>query len=719
MSDAKKRPAGFDATWLEGTLELLQARKRWLWKAPLTALLVGLAAGLLARVAGFTPDDLNVLCVLGTLATVLGAPMLAAGGISLQLSPQAGSASRHDELALLPLGRWAFPAALELGSVWLTASMLAAGWAGFVNGAGILPDARDVSPTVLEAGALVTLNVWAAVTGALALHGSAAAATVAVPLLLPLVLGVSVHVMGHGIDESIRYVQAWSLALSAFSLVLPFIVQSWPLHVLSTSKATPQPDQVDQNLLAGGVAALLFLLVGLHGWMAATLAFTAVTTIRRARSLPRTPRRPPRGLRIACLALLPVVLPLAAFGLGADALRDARADRGEALQDGGPVQVSPGGRFVALQRQALTGANTLSRVVVVDVTGERPTVVVPTTRFARLDACGWSRDGRWLVVHDDRVGRLRVPSTSLDSIAQQLGGPRIPALIEGGVRAMTASVALDATTGEVRRLPRVELAPGWRTPDELARAELSLDGTLALVGPRSRFELRRGEPAVQLWGYDEGWPLLAPLHEGDVWLESVEPPDAAPAPAPTAAARAALAEGDVRTGGRLPRRVLRSEGSKLVAVQPAAAPWQLVGPPEELATRVGDPLRRRYPVAPAATPQARIPVEGLRIFPRRSTADSILVRDVEGLVRVALPGGERRLLVGGVEQLHDGEGALFVRTAGGWAVVDPATFALRPVPAPRHLVPLALGPGGRVIAGAGHRPTTVVEPDGRTRPLIP
>lgn len=645
---------------LRGLSVLLRSKRKQGKLLVITAGLLGLGLGLSLRLGGASPDqDEMVVSVALVVAALLG-PLVAASWITC------GPAARREELLALPVGRLALPTHVFLcGSVltvltalaFLLAFALATGgvaWSLFVN------PSRDLALGLIGAGGLW---VWAAALGSVAQHPAALALLWPIP---PAILVVSAGGMGHGRDATAVWAVTWIGCVALALLLLPFLLYAGPRHTWALSRAADARGRA--VLLAVVTATLALLALGLlgAGWpLLLVIVLGGAWTLRilrRARPAPRGASATPflRSQLLLLLAWLPPLL----LGLWAD----ARAV--DSIRPGGPVRlgalaIAPSGSHLAIHLVAAerNGAKRLSRVAVIDLSG-RTAPVLLGERFTHI--AGWSKDGRWLAVHEASYGRLYcdVPFRPSSSPWED----RFEVLLQRGGR----TLCLEASTGEVRSYAPRQVRPGWLDPDELVHFSVGLAADWALSDGRGRALGLPREQDVAVREYVEGDAVLQVESRRVRWGASgiaAWTPRALPAP-------------DCEWEGRSHQDM---EGQRLV----------LSRGEEELVLR--------------------------ETFLHELRASWALVQERERLARIELPSMASRELLPG-HWVHvvrlSGVGRHLFASGERWVEVDAERCAVRERPFPVGLELLGVSGDRLILRGERDTSLWLQEPDGTLRVLM-
>lgn len=453
---------------LRGLGPLLRDRARVTlpWLAGL-GLIGGVLVGWVQNLAEV--DARDVMAVIGIvwgMCAVIGPPV-ASAWVSWGMNQ---GSSRREELLASPLGRLVIPTHVLLLGLLGSAGSAACFTAGLglVEGAGRLQDAlrvsleHDLTPVML----CVIAGLFAWTTYLCTVASSLTLGVLGWPIVM-VVLVMATSSMGHAGAEP-AWLAWWIPCLSVGYLVTPFLLYAGPRHVWAVSRVPNSRELAVPAAFMGVAAGLTVLgLLGL-GWTFLTVGgLTVALVYQLVRKAPAGSRGPGvTALLISQAALLLAAAPPLVVG----AVVDAR--RVNALVAGGPdclllnPSVAPGGARVALNvslAHGTGGLHGLSRVVVLDPSGGMPPVHLGE-RFARL--AGWSRDGRYLAVHELALGRLASGEVS------GTGWPIVERMIAGCCQ----TLVLDTHTGQVQTLSLRAVAPGWNDPSELVEVRPSLGG---------------------------------------------------------------------------------------------------------------------------------------------------------------------------------------------------------------------------------------------------
>ena len=294
-------------------------------------------------------------------------------------------------------------------------------------------------------------------------------------------LGALPALAGYGEATVVANLKLWIASLTAYALVLPFALYARAPHHWAVLRAPGKTTAGAQAVYGSPASALLLtslLALGTLGYMGVgkglvgILLVGAFATYRAHRRLPPIERRQLSNMAVAHGLALAFVAPAVVVGLWVDAghYADAARPLPEALHS---YVVSPDGRYVAACLQPDEGKG-LSRVVVADLSGKEPLRVLPP-RCADLDeSCAWSKDGRYLAVHELALGRVGVAGALGSSFFPLHFGSEVQAIdeligrhCEMLARSLQGTYVLDTQTGSLAWKDLLELAPGWTSPDEL------------------------------------------------------------------------------------------------------------------------------------------------------------------------------------------------------------------------------------------------------------
>lgn len=657
-------PAAF-----RGAGAIVLEKRRSLVRVPLwLALPSGVLASFLARINHADPAALAwvVLVALGV-AAVFG-PLFAASYVTLSPA-QIGSRSRREELLSLPIGRLAIPSGVLVASLGITLASSAAFLAGFswFLGRGKVLEALLTGP--------IEQDMPFTATGRLEIHAILFALTWAMtalahfsnfPLLLLSLLGLGLGalpaVSGYDNPTALAYAKIWMTFLGGYVLLAPFVLYARSPHhwatVRSTSRFAPQgsPASHDGPAMPAVLASLAALgILGVAGFgkgVVGALVLGAVFMVRAQRRQPPVERRRVSNLAVSLALGLVFAAPPTVLGLWTDARQFELAAR-PVPENLVASSLSPDGKHLAAAFR-LGDPNGITRVLVVDLTGREPVRALPPRCGVIEDPCCWSKDGRYLAVHDCALGRL-VPAGATDrmlpwqsstwNLASEVSG--FDQFMERQFMSAAFSAlgtwVLDTQTGSLVGHDLLVLAPGWSAPEELL--------TLA---PHS------------LGGCD--------LVDGRGRRTTLEIPDA-----PTEHAGFAV---DGYTGAGAELVVVgvrvRVPGDGTIAAIGSWTPWTVAT--KETLEKDVDPrkARKRWDIA-FARGDRRVTVEGCRgPTPVWLDPSTVLLSEEEGSVRHDLETGERQLVRPKSLETH---GGTFVRRywlsadVTGYRTLAPTTIA--------------------------------------------
>ena len=585
-------------------------------------LVMGLVVGWLQTLAGAGRSDQVAALAAGWALAAAIAPILASVYVTW-----GAKGPRREELLALPIGRLTIPTHVlvlglalvgAIGGAWTVGLCLSQG-TGEMTAALASGWRKGAVPLVLVLGAAGF--AWVTCMVSIANHQANLALVWPV---VPGVLLVAAGSMGHAGWEP-WWAGAWLACLTPALLVLPFLLYAGPRHTWATSRV---PDPREVALVVASLGAMVALIVlGLlgSGWTLLLVLLLTAAGVRRVWRRARPGSRSAGATPFLVSQVVPLLacLPPMAAGLLVDARRLG------ALQPGpGTVlldpQVAPSGSFVAAQlcldddgARSHVAEDRLRRVVVCDLRGQAPPRVLGQ-RFGQL--AGWSRDGRFLAVHEQAVGRLPHAHGS----ARAFWSPFQHLLERSG-----QTLILDTSTGHVLDLSHREVAPGWTDPAELITISPSLlGGEWVLRDGRGReARLPRAGGDVDVWEYrPDGVLLSLRPRRGEahtwVWGSAGLIAETAPDHRPAALARWQAQQLDPAQG--TPRlRISRPDRPEVLEVPLGVAArvgsdWALVTQPDGL-------YRYPLPPGPPGAPQGQRLLEGTLAFVAHLPEGRILV----------------------------------------------------------------------------------------------
>jgi len=500
---------------------LLQTRRRAVFAFFWASLALSLAAGLADRLGYLPSESRAIALMLGLGIAGVLPPFAMAGELTFRSTP--GGRSFRENMLAGPLGPLAIPAMIQLGAL---AAVIAA-----VLGAlpGLLLSTIEIDRVLLLTSGANLLGFWATFS-LIAAFGNHTVSAVAAFLVVPVVWLIAPIGAGYGEDQIVA-IFGWMLAimlvLGGLILTLPYLIYARPRHHWSDESTFEVGSGRDLGvwLLTGAVCFLPFVSLV---WTLPMIALAFVIH-RRFRPEPGPRARLGHfqfGAGVCFLAFAPVIV----AGLAGDAYYFHRSATYEAQLHTHGVDAPSGGRRAVLLAKEVSGVSPLrsssraarlvaseglGRVVVLDPEG-RVEVVFPQ-RFGVLERSSWSTDGRYLAVHDQDIGIFQVDLP--EQVAKALRRPRTRGFKRrlGRIfgQCVQATYVLDTQTGELERMPLLELRPGWTRPEQLVRLELGLGGQHVLTDGRGnevethdRVRVQRYTPAGAILSSLDGEDLL-------------------------------------------------------------------------------------------------------------------------------------------------------------------------------------------------------------------
>tara|TARA_R110002072_G_scaffold154662_2_gene304707 strand:+ start:969 stop:2525 length:1557 start_codon:yes stop_codon:yes gene_type:complete len=468
----------------QGLSALLQTRRRAVLAFFWAGLLLSLGVGIADRL-GYLVDTRPAMMMLGLGLIGVLPPFVMAGELTFRSTP--GGRSFRESMLAGPLGSMAIPAMIQIAAL---AAMVAA-TLGAVPG--LLVSTVEFDRVLLLVTGANLLGFWA-IFSLVASFGNHTVSAVVLLLIPPLLWLVAPFGAGYGEDQAIA-IFAWLIAnlvvLGGLILALPYLVYSRPRHHWA--------DEVGFEVESGRDLGV-WLLVGAFCFVPYlsliwTLPMIAIALAVHVRFRPQPGPRARLGhfqfgARVCLIAFLPIMI----FGLIGDAYYMHTSATYDAERHPHGVDAPVGGRRAVILAEAVSGISPLrssseadrlisleglGRVVVLDAAGQ--VEVVFPQRFGVIERASWSADGRYLAVHDQDMGviqgdlPLRVTQVlvSTSGLRQRLGR------LFG--QCVQATYVLDTQTGELQRMPLLELRPGWTRPEQLVRHELGFGGQHVLA----------------------------------------------------------------------------------------------------------------------------------------------------------------------------------------------------------------------------------------------
>lgn len=489
-------------------LRALLATKRTTFVVSFVVSLVGsfvLAIG--ARIGTIPILEPGVLVVL---AAVVGAvaPLLA---FHETLRVQGNGRANREVLLTQPLGAWALPAYVHLGSLaWCLIVILGALPAVAVFG---LP----VSLSKLGVALAVGAGLWVVASYSVAV-GNNSAQGVLLALLVPGLWMLVPLGAGYGPPQTLAlglWLGALGVVVVGALLVLPYLYYAQPVCLWQEGALKQKPGLSWPEgaiwLAGGGLILSGFLSLAAALALFVPAALCALQARRAPGSRPRYRSHFSRGLRLLTLGLLPC------FGAGLiyDAQHFAAGGRYDPSLHVHFEEAPQGGRRAVLLTERIederrfgepgcrSAAKGLGRVAIVDAAGQVEALLPP--RFGAMGDHAWSSDGRYLAVHDLGIGRTEASLPQrVNFVRRSDAGERWGRMFE---QAALGTVIFDTRSGAVTRIPLAEIRPGWTTPDELVHHALGWSGQHVLSDGRGlAFESQAEE--VEVLRYTPEGPIV-------------------------------------------------------------------------------------------------------------------------------------------------------------------------------------------------------------------
>lgn len=495
---------------------LLSSRRRAVWAFFWTGLVGSLLFALLSR-SGYLPREGKTGAVL-ILISVAGLlpPFALFGELTFRVTP--GGRSFREAFLAGPTGALALPAAIQLGSLAACVATCLGALPGFLL-SGVDPDPGLF--VLLASNLLVFWGLFSAIVSL----GNHTANAVLLLLFAPVVWLIAPIGGGYGREDLVPLTIWFCLLLGVLGglvLALPYACYARPRHHWSDEVGVTQVSARDLGiwLLAGSLTLIPFV----------SLIWTFPLVVLSGLLIRRAPQAPGSrvplghfhfGARVCLSALLPVLL----IGLAGDAYHFSASGRFDPERHDRGFDAPQGGRRVVLLSQhtarpsrerpprRLEVSEGLGRVAVLGPRGEVLTVL--PQRFGVLERDAWSADGRYVAVHDqdlgifqgalpERVERVLLPTQGLADRLERIWA-----------QSFQATYVFDTETGELQRLPLLELRPGWTRPEQLVRHTLGLGGQHVLrdgagheAETHERVRVLRYTPAGAVLSSKDGSELL-------------------------------------------------------------------------------------------------------------------------------------------------------------------------------------------------------------------
>jgi hypothetical protein len=496
---------------------LLQTRRRSILAFFWVGLVLSLLFALVMRL-GYLPHEGRAWAILFVLATAgVLPPFVMAGELTFRSTP--GGRSFREAFLAGPVGQFTIPAMVQLGS-------LAAALAVCL---GVLPGLW-LSGVQLDVGLLTGIGInllvfWSGFS-AVASLGNHTANAVLLLLFVPVVWLLAPIGGGYGEDQLVPLLTWFGSLLSVLGgllVGLPYVFYGRPRYHWSDQVGFETFSYRDLGVWALGAALALVPFVSLV-W---TLPLVGLASLLIARGGTESEGRAPLGhFHYGARLCLIVLLPVLATGLAADAYHmHTSASYDPELHRHGFDAPAGGRRVVLLSEdpsrvsqkrppQRLSAREGLGRVAVLGPEG-KVEVVLPQ-RFGVIMRDSWSTDGRYLAVHDQDLGIFQgeLPLRVNQALLRTKGVTDRLGRILG--QSFQATYVLDTQTGELQRMPLLEIRPGWTRPEELVRHSLGWGGQHVLVDGQGR-EVETHE-RVRVERYTKAGAVLSSRDGGNLLL---------------------------------------------------------------------------------------------------------------------------------------------------------------------------------------------------------
>lgn len=462
---------------LHGLGALLQARRR----AILAFFWVGLIPSLLFAVAersGYMPHEGRTYAIVLLLAAggVLPAFVMA-GDLTFRATP--GGRTFREAFLAGPTGAFALPAMIQVASLAAALAVCLGALPGF------LLSGVEVDLALFGSLAVNLLLFWGIFT-AIACLGNHTANAVLLFLFVPVVWLLAPIGGGYG-EAQLLPLALWfgllMLVLGGLLVGLPYLLYRRPRHHWSDEVGFQAFSGRDLGIWGLGASLTLVPFVSLV-W---TLPMVGLSTLLIVRGGPKRGTRAGLGhfhygTRACLIGFLPVLL----LGLLGDAYHMHSSASYDPQRHVHGFEAPVGGRRVVLLSEdpsrlsrarpprRLQAREGLGRVALIGPEGQ--VELVFPQRFGVIDRHAWSADGRYLAVHDQDLGVFQgeLPQRVEQALLPTKGLSDRLGRIYG--QTFQATYVFDTQTGELQRLPLLELRPGWTKPEELVSHTLGLGG---------------------------------------------------------------------------------------------------------------------------------------------------------------------------------------------------------------------------------------------------
>lgn len=507
---------------------LLHSRRGLIKAGFWLSLVFGLALAFAFR-SGYVDEELRkVLGFVLMIGLAAVSPLAMAGEDTFRETP--GGRSFREGLLAGPIGSLAIPAMVHLGSLALIGAVLLGSLPGLAVILGSHPGAPipDLS-TAFVPSLLFFVSLWACFS-CIASIGNNPAAGLTLLAVVPLLWIMAPLGAGYSEQAHAKIVVFWSVLMlvliGGLSLALPYLLYRRPRHHWAEKMTLTTVSTHEGSIWLVTLGLCVTPFAGLGWGLLFLVPGVGLVEWGRRQRLPN--RRYSLGhFEYGALVILAPFLPLFALGLIGDAYFVQQAATYDPNRHRHGQDAPSGGRRVVLLARSVAGIagvssrardqlyalDGLGRTVVLD--SEGAVEFVFPQRFGVIDPNAWSSDGRYLAVHDQTIGNLQVGLPDRVERARRSSRDVFDRLQRHYRQRVQGTYVLDTQTGELTRLPLVELRPGWSEPGQLVRHTLGLAGqhVFAEVGGRAaetnlKARVRRYTPAGAIVSTPDGLHLL-------------------------------------------------------------------------------------------------------------------------------------------------------------------------------------------------------------------